>query len=218
MARTQGACNGSAIAATEDAARRRFAAAHVGAGVDSGPVRGHECTPVRAWASENREWQGRRERAMAAPLPRPRTRPGEGLQPPTWGRGWTRGPSAIRAHLHRAAAGAGDRPAHQQQVVLGDHLDDLEPALGDALSAHAPGPLDALEHARGGGRGTNRARGADVVRPVARRPAGEVVALDRALEALALGHARDLHVLAGLERLDRHLVADRQLAGDRKST
>ena len=43
-------------------------------------------------------------------------------------------------------------------------------------------------------------------------PAGEVVALDRALKALALGDARDLHAPADLEGLDRHALAELQLA------
>ena len=44
-------------------------------------------------------------------------------------------------------------------------------------------------------------------------PAAEVVALDRALEALALGGAGDLDLLADLEGLDGDGVADLQLAG-----
>src|SRR5947209_437197 len=40
----------------------------------------------------------------------------------------------------------------------------------------------------------------------------EVVALDRALVALALRGAGDLQLVAGRERLDRHRVADQQLA------
>ena len=44
-------------------------------------------------------------------------------------------------------------------------------------------------------------------------PRREVVALDRALEALALRGAGDLDLLADLERLDGDRVADRQLAG-----
>src|SRR5436190_5052145 len=125
----------------------------------------------------------------------------------------TQGALTIGPDLHAAAPGAGDRPPHEQQVVPGNHLDDLEPALGNPLAAHAAGTLDALEHTRRGGRGAHRARRTDVVRAVTRRPAGEVVALDRALEALALRCAGDLHELAGFELLHGHLVADRQLTG-----
>src|SRR5205823_12229742 len=52
-----------------------------------------------------------------------------------------------------------------------------------------------------GGR-ADRARLADVVRAVAARTGAEVVALDRALKALADADPRDLHLVAGLERLD----------------
>src|SRR5215207_7103964 len=119
---------------------------------------------------------------------------------------------AIGPHLHDAALGAGRGAAHQQKVPVSDDLDDLEPLLGDALAAHPAGAADALEHARGRGRRADRARGAHVVRAVADGAAGEVVALDRSLEALALRDAGDLDGLAGLERLDGDLVADRQLA------
>src|ERR671930_654144 len=95
-------------------------------------------------------------------------------------------PSPIAAHLHDAAWRPRHRPAHEQEVVLGDDLDDLEAALGHAAAAHAARPADALEHARRRGRRADRAGLADVVRAVALGAGGEVVALDRALEALAL--------------------------------
>src|SRR3954471_21828074 len=101
---------------------------------------------------------------------------------------WSHGAlgSAIRAHLHRAVLGPGNGAPDQQQVAVEQDLDDLEPFLGDALAAHATRALDALEHARGRGRGADRARRAHVVRAVRDRAAAEVVTLDRALEALAL--------------------------------
>src|SRR5262249_22727095 len=80
------------------------------------------------------------------------------------------------------------------------------------LVAHLAGAADAFEDARGRRRGADRARGADVVRAVRGGPAAEVVALDRALEALALGDARDLDAGAGLERVDGCVLAERQLA------
>src|SRR4051812_31780694 len=101
------------------------------------------------------------------------------------------GALAIGPHLHDTVARAGDRPADEQQVLVGAHVDDGQPALGHALVAHAAGAADALEHARGRGRGADRAGRADVVRAVARRAAREVVALDGPLEALALGDAGD---------------------------
>src|SRR4051794_10342690 len=119
--------------------------------------------------------------------------------------------SGIRADLHRGALGPGDRAADEHQVPVGDQLDDGEPALGHAPAAHLAGAADALEHARGRRRGADRARGAHVVRAVGLGAGGEVVALDRALEPLALRGAGDLHGLPDLERLDGDGVAHREL-------
>src|ERR687885_1932376 len=120
---------------------------------------------------------------------------------------------AIGAHLHDAVAGAGDRAAQHQQVVARVDAHDLEAALRNALVAHLARTPDALEHARGIRGGADRARRADVVRAVRHRAAAEVVALDRALEALALRRPGDLDLLAGLEGLDRDRLADGELAG-----
>src|SRR4051794_6756590 len=130
------------------------------------------------------------------------------LVPPSTG-AWL----AIGPHLHHAVARARDGAAHEQQVVALADVDDGQAALGDALVAHLARPADALEHARGRRRGADRAGRAHVVRAVALGAAAEVVALDRALEALALADAGDLDLLAGLERRGGHGVADRQLAG-----
>src|SRR3954464_4147002 len=121
--------------------------------------------------------------------------------------------SGICTDLHRGALGPGDRAADEHQVPVGDQLDDGEPALGHAAAAHLARSADALEHARGGRRGADRARRAHVVRAVRLRTGGGVLGLDRALEALPLGLAGDLDGLADLERLDRDGVADGQLAG-----
>src|SRR4051812_41947238 len=120
--------------------------------------------------------------------------------------------SAIGAHLHQAVTAAGNGAAQHQQVALGIDADDLESLLGHALVAHLAGAADALHHASGPRRRADRARGAHVVRAVALRPGGEVVALDRALEALPLRGARDLHPRADLEGLHGHGVAHQQLA------
>src|SRR3954467_3209816 len=119
---------------------------------------------------------------------------------------------AIGTHLHDAVARAGDRAAQHQQVVARVDAHDLEAALRDALVAHLARPADALEDARGIRGGADGARRAHVVRAVADGAAGEVVALDRALEAFALRDAGDLDRLAGLEGLDRDGLADGQLA------
>src|SRR4051794_3890507 len=121
--------------------------------------------------------------------------------------------SAIGPHLHDAVLGTGHGTADHEQVLARPDVDDLETLLGHALVAHLAGAADALHHAGGPGGRADRARGAHVVRAVGLRTALEVVALDRALEALALGGAGDLDLLADLEGLDRHGVADLQLGG-----
>src|SRR3954453_12332477 len=120
--------------------------------------------------------------------------------------------SGIGADLHRGALGPGDRAADEHQVAVGDQLDDGEPALGHAAAAHLARSADALEHARRGRRGADRARGAHVVRAVRLGAGGEVVVLDLAGQYLSLPGAGDLDGLPYLERLDRYRVADGQLA------
>src|ERR671936_14963 len=95
----------------------------------------------------------------------------------------------VRPDLDGAPARPGHRAAYEQEVLVCDHVDDLEPPLRDALVAHLAGAANALEHARGRGRGADRSRRAHVVRAVGDRAAGEVVPLHRALEALALRYA-----------------------------
>ena len=104
-------------------------------------------------------------------------------------------------------AGPGTAPRTNSRFSLGAHLDDLEAALGDALVAHLAWSANALEDARGRRRGADRARRADVVGAVAGRAAAEAVALDRALEALALRDPGDLDALAGLEHADTSTVS-----------
>src|SRR3954466_10691023 len=123
------------------------------------------------------------------------------------------GALAIGPHLHDPVARPGDRAADEQQVVVHADVDDGQAALGDALGAHVARAADALEHSRGRGARADRARRAHVVRAVADRAAGELVALDRALEALALADAGDLDLLAGRKRLGGDGVADLQHAG-----
>ena len=104
--------------------------------------------------------------------------------------------------------GPGTAPRMSSRFWSATHVDDLEPALGDALVAHLARAANALEHARRRGRRADRARRAHVVRAVGDRAAAEVVALDRALEALALRGAGDLDLLALLEDVDGQLLAD----------
>src|SRR3954452_4627022 len=121
--------------------------------------------------------------------------------------------SAIGPHLHDAVLGTGHGTSDHEQVLARPDLDDLETLLGHALVAHLAGAADALHHAGGPGGRADRARGAHVVRAVGLRTGREVVALDRALEPLALRGARDLDLLADLEGLDGDGVADQPLVG-----
>ena len=82
--------------------------------------------------------------------------------------------------------------------------------MGHAPRPHLARHANALDDTRGCGARADRARCPDVVRAVAHRAAVESVSANRALEALALGAARDLHLLALLEGLDRDLIADIQ--------
>src|SRR5438105_7686923 len=131
-------------------------------------------------------------------------------EPRTWALGAAT--TLVLSHFHEPVLGPGDGALDQEQVPLRIDLVHRQPDLGDALAAHAAGHADPLEDARGRRRGTDRARLPDVVRAVRHRAAREVVALDRAGEALADPGPRDLHVLAGLEGLDRDRLAGSELA------
>src|SRR3954452_19479273 len=96
----------------------------------------------------------------------------------------------------------GDGALDQQQVPLRVDLMHGQPDLRDALAAHPTGHADALAHTRRRRRSADRAGGANVVRAVRHRATAEVVALDRASEALADPDPRDLDALSGLEGLD----------------
>src|SRR4051795_5212250 len=120
---------------------------------------------------------------------------------------------AIGTHLHDAVARPGHGAADHQEVLPRVDAHDLEAALRDALVAHLARAAQALEHARRVGGGADGARRPHVVRAVRHGAAGEVVALDRALEALALRGPGDLHLVAGREGVGGDGVADLELAG-----
>src|SRR4051812_26656315 len=116
------------------------------------------------------------------------------------------------AHLHDLAPRPGHGSADEQEVAARIDVDHLEPKLGHAPVAHVPRHADALQHPRRRGACADRARCPNVVRTVADGPTVEVVAANRALEALALRAAADLDLLAFLESRDGHLIADLELA------
>src|SRR6476620_4740175 len=113
----------------------------------------------------------------------------------------------LAAHLHDAVLGTGDCALDEQQVLLGVDAVHGQTELGDALTAHPAGHLDAFADARRRRRRTDRARLADVVRAVRARARAEVVPLDGALEALADADAGDLDLVARLEDLDGDRLA-----------
>src|SRR6185312_1605241 len=120
-----------------------------------------------------------------------------------------------RTHDHVAAGGTGHRALDCDQVALGVHADHFEIHRRTAHVAHLTGHLLAREHAARGLALADRTRRAVrqrvAVGGVAHR---EVPALDRALEALALGHARDVDDLADREHVVHlDLCADRVLVG-----
>src|SRR5581483_2401595 len=147
-----------------------------------------------------------RPRVRDAASPRRRTRPPRARRcPPCPRRLLSAQP--LSTHLDEPVLRAGDRALHEQQVLVGVDVEHGEAELRDALAAHAAGHLDALEDARRCCGGTDRARLADVVRAVRARAGAEVVPLDRALKALADADARDLDLVAGLERRHRDRLA-----------
>src|SRR5438445_213733 len=118
-------------------------------------------------------------------------------------RAWEPWELPLAAHLHDPVLRARDGALHEQEVLLGVDLEHGQPELRNALATHAAGHLDALPDARRRRRRADRARLADVVRAVRPGAGAEVVALDRALEALADPDPGDLDLVARLEDLDR---------------
>src|SRR5207344_897711 len=114
--------------------------------------------------------------------------------------------------LHEPALRPRDGAADEQEVALGVDLVHDEPGLGDAGAAHPARHLHSLEDARGIRGRSDRARLADVVRPVRHGATREPVALDRALVALPDREPAHLDPVARLERLDGHGLADGEAA------
>src|SRR5581483_2187239 len=111
------------------------------------------------------------------------------------------------AHLDDPVLRTGNRALDEQEVPLGVDVVHAQADLRHALRTHVSRHLHALEDARRRRRRADRAGSPDVVRAVRPRAAAEVMALDRALESLADADARHLHLVAGLEDLDRDRLA-----------
>src|SRR5690606_16998197 len=120
---------------------------------------------------------------------------------------------------HVTARRARHRALHGDQAALGVDPDHLEVLRALAHGAHVARHLLAREHAARRLALADRARRAVRQRVAVRGVAhAEVPALDRALEALALGHALDVDLLAHLEDvgldLAAHLEATDLVVGD----
>src|SRR5918995_282467 len=111
-------------------------------------------------------------------------------------------------YLYDGVLAAGHAAAHPQLVVVRVHGDDLEVPDRGRLVAHLARHLLALEDAGRVRRGPDGAGLPDVVRAVAHRAAGEAVALDGPLEALALGRGAYMDLVAGLEHASADGPAD----------
>src|SRR5690606_27660576 len=97
----------------------------------------------------------------------------------------------------------------RDQAALDVDLDHLQPLGGLGVGAHVAGHLLAREHAARGLPLADRAGAAMRQRvAVGGVTHAEVPALDRALEALALGDALDVDDLAGLEDVGLDLAAN----------
>src|SRR5690606_26329892 len=114
----------------------------------------------------------------------------------------------LGTHDHVSARCAGNRALHGDQAALGVDPDHFEVLRALLHRTHVAGHLLARKHAAGRLALTDRARRTVRQRVAVRRVAhGEVPALDRALEALALGHALDVDHLADLEDVGLDLAA-----------
>src|SRR5499426_3865479 len=111
------------------------------------------------------------------------------------------------AHHDDGTGVAGNGPAQQDEVLLGDDPHHGQVEHGAPITAHPPRQLVAGPDARGIGRGADGAGGAMEHRAVGRLAAEPAVALHPALKALALGHADHVHELAGGEELDGEELA-----------
>src|SRR5690606_9173304 len=103
----------------------------------------------------------------------------------------------------------GDGALDCDQAALGVDLDHLQALRGLGVGAHVAGHLLARKHATRGLALADRAGRAVRQRVAVRRVAhAEVPALDRALEALALGDALDVDDLADLEDVGLDFTTD----------
>src|SRR5918993_2142755 len=112
-------------------------------------------------------------------------------------------------HEDQRPTRAGEAPLDEQQVAVGIGPHDADLLDGHALVAHVAGHLQAAVDAARRGAGADRPGLAVMVRTVGLGPAVEVVALDVAGKALALGHAGHIDVVArGEQVVDGHRLPE----------
>src|SRR5690606_37925870 len=122
------------------------------------------------------------------------------------------------ANENETAAGTRNSSLDQHEALLSVDRVHGETTHREPVTTHASGHLLALEHAtRSGGCADRSGLAVVAVRTVRRRDTGEVVALHRSGETLALARANDVDLLAGLESVDRELLAERVLCGIRSA-
>src|SRR5687767_5526220 len=109
---------------------------------------------------------------------------------------------------YEAVAGAWNATLHVDQVPLGIDLHDLQVDDRLADAAHPARQPLALDHARGVGPRSDRARVAPLGMAVRARLAVEAVPLDDALEAAALVRPGDLDAITRGELVDGELLPD----------
>src|SRR5579859_6987246 len=105
------------------------------------------------------------------------------------------------ANQNVRAARSRHRPAHQQKIFVGVHLDHFQILGGQVGVAHVPRKMLVLPHPRGKRTAANAPRRAMEHRTVGGVAAAVVPALHAAGKAFALGHSADVHHLPGLEIL-----------------
>ena len=109
---------------------------------------------------------------------------------------------------HHAALGAGDGTAHGDDAQLGINLDHVQVQDGDLLVAHLTGAVAALVDVAGGGAGAQGTlMTVDRAAAVGHALDGGAVALNNALEAVALADAGDVHAVARGKDVGLQLVA-----------
>src|SRR5882672_10393068 len=106
------------------------------------------------------------------------------------------------AHQHDRPRMSRDCAPEQDEILLGDDSHHGQVEHGALVAAHPSRQLVAGPDARGIRRCPDGAGRPVKHRAVGRVAAGPAVALDAALEALALGHADDVHEFSRREQLD----------------